>query len=235
MSPSAIVARTPIGNGLTIGPASADLPLDGVSARVEVKGDRVVLTDSSGSRTVPASGAVRIGPYLFSSAGPRGRTLLLVFGDTHRPVTASWYAYSSAQIFTVDLRGPATPPRRPRLDADGIEVEALEVGKVTVPLGPGGTALTVYEMGGGASEDASELVVYFQDRTNGKGSYPAGRFVELIPAAAGRYLIDFNRASNPYCAYSTIYPCPAPWPGNLIDVPVPAGERYGPSGGEKSP
>jgi len=134
MSPSAIVARTPIGNGLTIGPASADLPLDGVSARVEVKGDRVVLTDSSGSRTVPASGAVRIGPYLFSSAGPRGRTLLLVFGDTHRPVTASWYAYSSAQIFTVDLRGPATPPRRPRLDADGIEVEALEVGKVTVPL-----------------------------------------------------------------------------------------------------
>jgi hypothetical protein len=233
-SPTALIARSPIGAGLSIGPATADLPLDGVTGQVEEKSGRVVFTDAGGSRTVPVTGTLRIGQYLFSAAGPRGRTVLLVYGDAHRPATPSWYPYDPALSFTVELRGPAIPPPRPRLDGDGIEVEALEVGRVTVPLGPSTSELTVYEMGGGDDEEAPELTVYFQDRTNAHGSYPAGRFVALTPAAAGRYRLDFNRARNPYCAYSTIYPCPAPWPGNLIDAPVPAGERYVSPAGEQS-
>jgi uncharacterized protein (DUF1684 family) len=66
----------------------------------------------------------------------------------------------------------------------------------------------------------------FRDETNGRGSYPAGRFVSLSPIADGRYRLDFNRARNPFCAYSSAYPCPAPWRGNAIPAPVPAGERY---------
>jgi hypothetical protein len=42
----------------------------------------------------------------------------------------------------------------------------------------------------------------------------------------GRYRLDFNRARNPFCAYSSAYPCPAPWAGNTIPAPVMAGERY---------
>jgi uncharacterized protein (DUF1684 family) len=74
--------------------------------------------------------------------------------------------------------------------------------------------------------DESELMIYFRDGSNAAGTYPAGRFVELIPAGAGRYRLDFNRARNPYCAYNTAYPCPAPWRGNTIPVPVRAGEKY---------
>ena len=48
----------------------------------------------------------------------------------------------------------------------------------------------------------------------------------LAPAAAGRYRLDFNRARNPFCAYSSAYPCPAPWPGNTVPASVTAGERY---------
>ena len=58
------------------------------------------------------------------------------------------------------------------------------------------------------------------------GTYPAGRFVPLVPARGGRYRLDFNRARNPFCAYSSAYPCPAPWRGNTIPAPVEAGERY---------
>ena len=45
----------------------------------------------------------------------------------------------------------------------------------------------------------------------------------------GQYRLDFNRARNPFCAYSSAYPCPAPWRGNVIPARIAAGERY--SGG----
>jgi hypothetical protein len=75
-------------------------------------------------------------------------------------------------------------------------------------------------------EEESELEVYFRDGTNGQGSYPAGRFLSLVPAGEGRYRLDFNRARNPFCAYSSAFPCPAPWRGNSIPAKVEAGERY---------
>ena len=78
----------------------------------------------------------------------------------------------------------------------------------------------------GASDDEAELEIYFRDGTSGQGSYPAGRFVSLDPIGGGRYRLDFNRARNPFCAYSSVYPCPAPWPGNTIAGRIEAGERY---------
>jgi uncharacterized protein (DUF1684 family) len=75
--------------------------------------------------------------------------------------------------------------------------------------------------------DETDLQIYFRDATSGQGSYPAGRFVSLTPLRDGRYLVDFNRARNPFCAYSSVYPCPAPWPGNSLSVAVRGGERYG--------
>lgn len=231
-SPLAILARTPVGSGLSVGPTSADLPLPGISGRVAEVDGRVVFIDTAGAHTVPRSGTNRVGPYLLSASGPPGRSVLLVYGESHKPTQVSWYPYDSGFVFTVELKGPAVPPRRLRLDADATEVKALEVGTVTAPIGHSGATLTVYEMGGGDDPEGADLTVYFQDRTNGHGSYPAGRFIELVPTAGGRYRLDFNRSRNPYCAYSTVYPCPAPWPGNLIDAPVSAGERYGSASGD---
>ena len=74
--------------------------------------------------------------------------------------------------------------------------------------------------------EESELTVYFQDGTNGHGTYPAGRFVTLMPLPDGRFRLDFNRARNPFCAYSIAYACPAPWPGNRLHAAISAGERY---------
>jgi uncharacterized protein (DUF1684 family) len=50
--------------------------------------------------------------------------------------------------------------------------------------------------------------------------------VELEPEGSDRYRLDFNRARNPFCAYSGVYPCPAPWSGNAIEDSITAGERY---------
>ena len=125
--------------------------------------------------------------------------------------------------------GPLHPPEHPGtvrvLGLDGVEVEAAEAGSVVVPIGGRANATPCAPPADGRGEE-SELEIFFRDATNGKGTYPAGRFVSLIPMGAGRYRLDFNRARNPFCAYSSAYACPAPWPGNSIAAPVTAGERY---------
>jgi hypothetical protein len=103
-------------------------------------------------------------------------------------------------------------------------VQAAEAGTVGITAGGATTRLTVRRIPG--EDDESDLEIYFRDLTNGRGSYPAGRFVSLTPLPDGRYRIDFNRARNPFCAYSSVYACPAPWPGNSLPAPVAAGERY---------
>jgi uncharacterized protein len=105
-----------------------------------------------------------------------------------------------------------------------ISLKAAEAGTVDISAGGAATRLTVRRIPG--EDDESDLEIYFRDPTNGRGSYPAGRFVSLTPLPDGRYRIDFNRARNPFCAYSSVYACPAPWPGNSLPAPVTAGERY---------
>jgi len=38
------------------------------------------------------------------------------------------------------------------------------------------------------------------------------------------YIIDFNKAYNPYCAYSSLYSCAIPRREDRIPTPVRAGE-----------
>jgi uncharacterized protein (DUF1684 family) len=133
--------------------------------------------------------------------------------------------------------GPLSPPDAARtvrlLGLDGVEVEGVEAGSVVVPIEGARTRLLVRRLPVSSGEE-SELEIFFRDATSGNGTYPAGRFVTLVPEGPGRYRLDFNRARNPFCAYSSAYACPAPWQGNTIDAPITAGERYDQSSADSS-
>lgn len=73
------------------------------------------------------------------------------------------------------------------------------------------------------SEDGVFFV--FRDRTSGRETYGAGRFLKAAPAVDGRIVLDFNRAFNPPCAFTAFATCPLPPPGNWLGLPIPAGER----------
>lgn len=73
-------------------------------------------------------------------------------------------------------------------------------------------------------EDAS-LFVPFRDATSGKESYGAARYLDLEDSPSGEYILDFNLAYNPYCAYSDDYVCPFPPRENWLTVPIRAGEK----------
>ena len=71
------------------------------------------------------------------------------------------------------------------------------------------------------------LSVWFTDRTTGKETYGVGRYIDVgteVPDAGHVYRIDFNKAYNPYCAYSAMYSCAIPRKEDHLDVAVRAGE-----------
>ncbi|HKP52285.1 MAG TPA: DUF1684 domain-containing protein [Chloroflexia bacterium] len=71
----------------------------------------------------------------------------------------------------------------------------------------------------------NRLFVPFRDKTSGKETYGAGRYIDLNKRASDQYVLDFNRAYNPYCAYSPYYSCPLPPGENSLPVEVRAGEK----------
>ncbi|SDE53387.1 hypothetical protein SAMN04487996_105302 [Dyadobacter soli] len=71
------------------------------------------------------------------------------------------------------------------------------------------------------------LFVPFKDKTNGAETYGGGRYIDLktTDLKDGKCILDFNKAYNPYCAYSTGYNCPIPPLNNHLAISVPAGEK----------
>ncbi|MFL5493477.1 MAG: DUF1684 domain-containing protein [Gemmatimonadales bacterium] len=226
-SPFAAVAVQPVGAGLRLGPADADIPLAGVAGyRVTQSSGVVALEGPGGRQTLPPGRSTPLGPYTLTLRGPPDRAVLTVFGARRHVKAPEYYPYDPALALDTRLT-PALHPATVRVLApDGVEVDAEEAGTVEVKVDEASTTLLVRRLPGDESGE-SELLVYFRDQTNGHGTYPAGRFVPLLPKGGDRYLLDLNRAGNPFCAYSSVYPCPAPWRGNTIPARVTAGERYG--------
>lgn len=82
-----------------------------------------------------------------------------------------------------------------------------------------------------SGDDPSVLFIIFRDATTGKTTYPIGRYVEAERQPDGSYVLDFNKAYVPLCAYSDAYNCPIPPKENTLPWAVLAGERYMGKGG----
>jgi len=70
--------------------------------------------------------------------------------------------------------------------------------------------------------------VPFRDETNGEETYDAGRYLDLEPddhEVDGEWVLDFNRAYNPTCAYNHAYECPLIPMENWLDGRIEAGEK----------
>lgn len=68
------------------------------------------------------------------------------------------------------------------------------------------------------------LFIPFTDLTNGVSTYGGGRYVEARIPENDTFIIDFNKAYNPYCAYNDRYSCPIPPAANHLNVEIKAGE-----------
>lgn len=80
--------------------------------------------------------------------------------------------------------------------------------------------LHVYRpLGGG------DLFLPFKDKTSETETYPEGRYLFIEHMPGEEVLVDFNRASNPFCEYNEKYLCPFAPRENWLDLEIRAGEK----------
>lgn len=88
--------------------------------------------------------------------------------------------------------------------------------------------LSIYRMSGRTLPQYRDLLfVPFKDQSNGESTYGGGRYLDLRvqDIVDGNLTLDFNKAYNPYCAYSDGYSCPIPPDENHLEVGILAGEK----------
>ncbi|WP_324721823.1 DUF1684 domain-containing protein [Salinimicrobium sp. HB62] len=69
------------------------------------------------------------------------------------------------------------------------------------------------------------LFLPFTDLTNGEATYSGGRYLDMTIPTEKYIELDFNKAYNPYCAYSGGYSCPIPPKENHLEIAVNAGVK----------
>lgn len=235
---------------LSIGRASDnDLRIDdpGIAPhhlRVTVEGDRfrVDAVDGSALFKVPGEGgAFKDVPSRTATVGPssvqigrfalrlshQGFPGIIVFD----PQSPHFRLYKGLKYFPPDLSYrfelPLTPNPTPEtvtiLSTRGNQRRATRLGWFEFMVGTQPAkleALRLLEPGVGEND----VSVFFRDATSGKESYELGRYIDVKTLPDGRFLLDFNLAYNPACAYSDHYNCPIPPKTNVLPMAIRAGE-----------
>ena len=177
---------------------------------------------------LPAAAAVRL--ESFAAQVERGRAVkdsLFRHGDESPLRPQDVAAFSGLRYFPVDpswrVQGELHRygrARRVKLpDTGGTTIAVERFGRFVFSRDGKPFWLEVYR-----SVQGGDLTVYFTDATNGELTYPAGRYAAVQRAENRSYVLDFNEAYSPYCAYNPEYVCPLPPAHNRLPFAVTAGE-----------
>jgi uncharacterized protein (DUF1684 family) len=203
------------GDALNFVPAdSGDVTIGGAPA-----GETVLVADSQGEPTVVRSGdlsfhVISRESYALRIKNRKAPTLVAFEGVQNYQIDPSW---------RIQARFTPAP--------DGQTVEIGNVLGQLIPMSVFGTV--EFERDGrshrliGLGEEGSESLWFlFADRTTGRETYGAGRFLysDGMPEN-GRVVVDFNKAYNPPCAFNDYSTCPLPPHENRLDLAVMAGEK----------
>jgi len=135
-----------------------------------------------------------------------------------------YYPLDPDYRFELELHEHSDKKRRKMAYTRGEEQEFLRCGEFKFKIDGQQQVLQAYK----SDPEEERLFVPFKDATNGKETYGAGRYLDLDErhrTAEGKWILDFNRAYNPWCAYSEKYTCPFVPPENWLRVPIRAGEK----------
>jgi len=136
-----------------------------------------------------------------------------------------YYPPDLAYRFELELHEHPDKKRIKMAYTRGEEQEFLRWGEFKFKIAGKEQVLQAYK----SDPDEERLFVPFKDATNGKETYGAGRYLDLDLEkhlkAEGKWILDFNGAYNPWCAYSENYTCPFVSPENWLRVPIRAGEK----------
>jgi uncharacterized protein (DUF1684 family) len=105
------------------------------------------------------------------------------------------------------------------------EGDFLRWGEFRFNIGGKEQALQAYK----SNPEEKRLFILFRDATSGVEIYGAGRYLDLDSerdrTAEGKWILEFNKAYNPWCVYSEDYTCPLLPRENWLEVAIYAGEK----------
>ena len=193
------------------------------SERVEINGHALsqsrLVPDTEGEPTVISSGTLSFNiifreSYALRIKDSQAGALKNFRGVDNYPIDQSWRIESSLI--------PAT---------EGAMLEITNVLGQVYELAVFGTFEfkkddKTHQLLGLGTRDSENLWFIFADRTNGHGTYGAGRYLysDGMPVN-GQLTVDFNKSYNPPCAFNPYSTCPIPPQGNRLDLFVLAGEK----------
>lgn len=112
---------------------------------------------------------------------------------------------------------------------DGTSKEFYRYAKINFNLNDKAITVTLYKSIALANNPAYKDLLFlpFTDETNNVETYGGGRYIDLSSKeiSDNKIEVDFNKAYNPYCAYSDGYRCPVPPEENNLELAIKAGEK----------
>ena len=240
----AAVARTDFGNkpALTVGSAADNdvrLAATGVlehHLRVTVDGDRFrvqgldstarfMVNEKPQHEAVLGPSAIQVGRFTLRLSHQRFPAIIVFDPESPRLKQYKGLKYPVDLTYRFELPLDPNPKMEPVIIMStlGNQRRGLKVGWFDFMIGTRAYRLEATRLlePGFGEEDIS---IFFRDATSGKDSYKIGRYLEVKKLPTGLYLLDFNAAYNPACAYSPHYNCPIPPKTNTLPVAVRAGE-----------
>jgi uncharacterized protein (DUF1684 family) len=137
--------------------------------------------------------------------------------------------YLIDEKFIIEARFVRTPDEKPFLmpTTTARTPEYVKYGEAHFSIGKKDFVLNLFKSTKPYDEPGYEdyLFLPFTDLTSGDGSYGGGRFLDQRIPEGDTIVIDFNKAYNPYCAYSARYSCPIPPKENDLLIRIEAGVK----------
>lgn len=147
-------------------------------------------------------------------------------GETRQTFTGLSYFPISKDYVLLGELAPFPQPSSVLLEQGDTVKRMLRYGKANFNWQGEEQALLVYKpVPDPLMQEEDYLFIPFFDATNKQETYDGGRYVYPVINEAGALEIDFNRASNPYCAYNHKFNCIVPPTENTLDFPIKAGEK----------
>lgn len=136
--------------------------------------------------------------------------------------------FTSLEYYTIDeiyrfellLNTSENPETIEMEESTGGIRKFLRIGYLTFSVDGESANIHVYQ----STDNPEHYFVPFRDKTSGGETYGSGRYLDL-EKHGDNFILDFNLAYSPYCAYSDAYACPLPPFENWLTISIKAGEK----------
>ncbi len=201
-------------------------PDAGITSGGNAASTLVLQSDDNGKPTVLKLGSLKL--FVIK----RGNKLGLRVKDKRNPARSH---FAGLDYFPADLKWRLDARFEP-YDPPKIIPIVNVLGMVDSMTSPGALVFETngktYRLDPVLEKGSKQLFITFGDKTTGKETYGAGRYLYADPAGDdGKVVLDFNKAHNPPCAFTEFATCPLPPRQNRLAIRIEAGEKKYPGSG----